>query len=393
MVGPTVQFETTWDTRIWRIVGAPLVMPTTDGPLHGETVAVKDVFGVAGVAIGAGLRDFLAEMVPEPDHAAAVHTLLDAGASVTGVAQTDAFAYSITGTSNDYGTPMNLAAPGRIPGGSSSGPSAAVAHGDATIGLGTDTAGSIRVPAAYQKLWGLRTTHGAVGTAGMVPLAPSFDTVGWITRDGDTLARVVDAALAARSTIEEPAPVVLDPTLLAAADDEVADEIMRYADLFDADHISIGLDLDDCRETFNTVQAYEAWQSHGNWVTKHPTALPADIAARFAIGRAISTSDYVAARHRAHGIAARLRSAVGSRVLLLPTATTIPAPTDADYDALRCARETTLQLTCLASIGGLPAVTFPSSRPGLPIGICLVGAPHTDRSLVRLARRCADGEG
>ncbi|NED68231.1 glutamyl-tRNA amidotransferase, partial [Streptomyces sp. SID10244] len=96
------------------------------------------------------------------------------------VAQTDAFAYSITGTSNDYGTPMNLAAPGRIPGGSSSGPSAAVAHGHATIGLGTDTAGSIRVPAAYQNLWGLRTTHGAMDTVGMVPLAPSFDTVGWI---------------------------------------------------------------------------------------------------------------------------------------------------------------------------------------------------------------------
>ncbi|MBD1320651.1 amidase family protein [Gordonia hankookensis] len=370
-------------------------MPTTVGPLHGETVAVKDVFGVAGVAIGAGLRDFLAERVPEPDHAAAVHTLLDAGASVTGVAQTDAFAYSITGTSNNYGTPMNLAAPGRIPGGSSSGPSAAVAHGHATIGLGTDTAGSIRVPAAYQNLWGLRTTHGAMDTVGMVPLAPSFDTVGWITRDGATLARVVDAALVARSAIEESAPaapVVLDPALIAAADDEVADEIMRYADRFDADHIDLGLDLDDCRDTFTTVQAYEAWQSHGNWVAEHPTALPADIAARFAIGRAISARDYMAARHRAHEIAARLRSAVESRVLLLPTATTIPAPTDADADALRCARETTLQLTCLASIGGLPAVTFPSSRSRLPIGICLVGAPHTDRSLVRLARRCAGGD-
>ncbi|UMG91467.1 amidase family protein [Nocardioides sp. TF02-7] len=163
---------TGFDTRVWRERGDPLVAGAADGPLVGETVAVKDLFAVAGFRCGAGNPTLLAEAHPASAHAPVVARLLAAGASVRGIAQTDELAYSLAGTNHHHGTPPNPAAPGRVPGGSSSGPASAVALGEASIGLGTDTGGSVRVPAAYQGLFGIRTTHGAVDREGLVPLAP-----------------------------------------------------------------------------------------------------------------------------------------------------------------------------------------------------------------------------
>jgi hypothetical protein len=198
------------DRRIWRVVGDPLLpsgdhkddhpgVPTGDhepaGELAGLRVAVKDLFAVAGFAIGAGNPTFLAQQSPQPEHAVAVPRLLDAGAAITGIAQTDEFAYSLAGTNIHYGTPPNPRAPGRISGGSSSGSASATTAGQVDIGLGTDTGGSIRVPASYQGLWGLRTTHGSVDRTGLLPLAPSFDTVGVLTRDPTTLRKAIGVLL------------------------------------------------------------------------------------------------------------------------------------------------------------------------------------------------------
>ena len=130
---------------------------------------MKDLFEVAGFAVGAGVPAYLAESRPAATSASAVEALVAAGADVIGIAQTDEFAYSVAGRNSHYGTLPNVAAPGSIPGGSSSGPASAVALGQVSIGLGTDTAGSIRVPASYQGLWGLRTSHGAIDTAGLLP--------------------------------------------------------------------------------------------------------------------------------------------------------------------------------------------------------------------------------
>lgn len=173
----------TTDTAVWRERGNPLVAGSGSGPLHGVRLAVKDVHAVAGHRLGAGNPAWLAEAEPQRAHSWAVGALLAAGADVTGIARTDEFAYSLNGTNAHYGTPPNPAAPGRVPGGSSGGPAAAVALGQADAGLGSDTAGSIRVPASYCGLHGLRPTHGAVPATGMLPLAPSFDTVAWLARD------------------------------------------------------------------------------------------------------------------------------------------------------------------------------------------------------------------
>ena len=184
-----------FDRSVWRVVGAPLVAALGPGPLDGCGVAVKDLFAVAGYPVGAGVPAYLAGQAPRPASASSVTALQRAGAHLVGIAQTDEFAYSIAGRNAHYGATPNPAAPGRLGGGSSSGPAAAVALGQAEIGLGTDTAGSIRVPASYHGLVGFRPTHGAVEAEGVLPLAPSFDTVGWLTRDVATSRAVATVLL------------------------------------------------------------------------------------------------------------------------------------------------------------------------------------------------------
>ena len=122
--------------------------------------------------------------------ARAITCLVEAGASLEGKVHTDELAYSLNGENHFYGTPLNPRAPDRVPGGSSSGSASAVASGACDFALGTDTGGSVRVPASYCGLFGIRPSHGRIPLDGCMPLAPSFDTVGWFARDARLLERV-----------------------------------------------------------------------------------------------------------------------------------------------------------------------------------------------------------
>jgi len=370
------------DGRTWRVVGNPLIRPTGTGGLDGESVAVKDLYAVEGYRIGAGNPAWLEQAEPQTRHAAVVDRLLRAGASIRGIARTDEFAYSLAGTNAHHGSPPNARAPGRIPGGSSSGSATAVATGEATIGLGTDTGGSIRVPAAYQGLWGIRTTHGAVTVDGLLPLAPSFDTVGWLTRDAQVLGRVADVLLPPDTS--SLGAIVTAPGLTALADPMVAEAVGSIAAATMEWPLAA---MPDWLSAMQALQAWEAWQVHGPWLTGRLDTLGPDVRARFA--RAESIQPEVA---EAAGVeVARAREAVGDllgdRVLLLPSASSV-APPLGDLDALDAVRQATMQLTCLAGIGGLPAVSVPLVTPdGLPVGACLVGPAGSDRALIELAGR------
>lgn len=393
------------DRRIWRVVGTPLVPATTeDGPLTGESVAVKDLFAVAGQRIGAGNPARLAEASPEPRHAAAVEALLGAGAAVTGIAATDELAYSLAGTSTHYGTPPNPRAPHRISGGSSSGSASAVSLGHASLGLGTDTGGSIRVPAAYQGLWGIRTTHGAVPRDGLLPLAPSFDTVGLLARTPGPLARAAavllhdaDGAAAGtgRAGMLAGAALRTVPGLVELADGDVAEAIdaalRRWAG---SRRMERAAAIDEAAHTawlgaFRTIQAREAWQAHGDWVRVHEGDLGPDVAARFRTARTVTAEQERRAREVRAVAAEEVRGRLGGGVLVVPAASSV-APLLRDSAAggplIEAQRERTLRLTCLAGLAGLPAVTVPlRTAAGLPTGVTLVGPAGSDVELIHLA--------
>ena len=388
------------DWTIWREYGDPLIRSGAVGPLSGLDVAVKDVFSVAGYRRAAGVPGFLAESMPATRHADALAALIASGAAVRGIAHTDEFAYSLVGRNTHYGTPPNAAVPGAIPGGSSSGPAAAVGLGLADIGLGTDTAGSIRIPASYQGLWGLRTTHGSVSIDGMVPLAPSFDTIGLLTRNPETLAAASRALL---GSVRMPgdwldqSELVIDRDLLSVLGDGVRAlfraGLERVSDNVDRPlgHVRLG-DPVLRAETARLIQAAEAWRQHGGWLTTHPGAVGRDVLERFATAADVDEETERRARLTLSGLRAELDEQLAGRILVLPSAASPAPPLTSNAAELNEVRRSTLKLTSVAGVGGYPALSVPglvmtTLHASAPVGLSLIGPRGSDLALVELGHR------
>ena len=389
---------------VWRLAG-PLPGNSggagegvAGGPLNGVRLAVKDLFAVRGQAVGGGSARWLAEAPIEPASAPAVGALLAAGATVAGLAHTDELAFSLAGVTASYGAVPNPAVPGATTGGSSSGPAAAVAGHAADLGLGTDTAGSIRVPASYCGLYGLRPTHGAITVAGVLPLAPSFDTVGLLTRDPALLATAAGVLLPAPAE-RAPVEVLLRPVdLLAelepevrAAFDSAALALAGRTGCRVEEHTGLADAVTSWLPAFRTVQAAEAWAGHAGFVTRARADLLPEVVARFEAGRDVDGAQLERAREVLADARRRLAELLPpGRALLLPATSGPALPVDLPGDRVDTARLATLRLTCLASLAGLPAVAVPTMRVGTaPMALTLVGGPGTDHALLDLVTRPA----
>src|SRR6202011_1020339 len=210
------------------------------GPLAGLSAAAKDMYDIAEYRTAGGSPEWL-EPHPAPKSAApAVRKLLDAGATIIGKTICDEFFYSVSGENAHYGTPINPRAPDRLPGGSSSGSASATAAGACDFALGSDTGGSVRVPASFCGIYGIRPTHGRIDLSGAMAMAPSFDVAGWFA-NGPGVFRAVGAILLdgprSRDTIRN--LVILDDAfaeadgdvaaLLRSALDVMADELPKPA--------------------------------------------------------------------------------------------------------------------------------------------------------------------
>jgi Asp-tRNA(Asn)/Glu-tRNA(Gln) amidotransferase A subunit family amidase len=380
------------DPSIWREHGTPLLPPLGSGPLgseslQGRTVAVKDLFAVAGFPTGAGNPTWLAQAEPEPEDAWAVRALRAAGAAIAGIAQTDELAFSLSGANAHYGTPPNTAAPGLVTGGSSSGPAAAVAAGQADIGLGTDTAGSVRVPASVCGLFGMRPTHGAVPADGVLHLAPSFDTVGWLTADVSLLAAVGSVLLP--PVPPGPSPFTADPPRRLLSPDPPNGSVLRLAAALDVTVVTAPVlgadDIADLLAAFRVVQAAEAWELHGRWITANPGALHPDVEARFRAGASVDSGTRKRAAAVIAGYRSRALGVIGPDAWLVQPAAAGPGhargAAPADRDAWR---QATLRRTVTASAFGLPSCVIPSAVSP-PEGLALVGPPGADHALLGTA--------
>lgn len=389
------------DPAVWRVLGNPLVAGASAGPLHGLGVAVKDLYAVAGHRIGAGVPDWLREQQPAERNSPAVQSLLEAGTHVVGIAETDEFAYSIGGINSHYGAAPNPRAPHATVGGSSSGPASAVALGQADIGLGTDTAGSIRVPASYTGLVGFRSTHGLVSMADTVPLAPQFDAAGWLTRDVATAIAVCDALtpaaammpLKAERTLVIPALRGLALPGVNTSIDACIERLIAANALPPLEECDIPVErLDSWFTAFRVVQGWQAWQERGSWVTEHPHSLGAAIAERYAIASRITQAEAEAAKASVAESSRYFADLLQGAIIALPATSTPAPPLSATAEQTEVVRGATLRLTFIASAAGLPAVALPfgsvsdswQSQP-LPIGLSLGSAPGVDRGLLELA--------
>lgn len=391
------------EERIGAFVPGPRVerAPLAEGPLSGLCFAVKDLFDVAGARTGYGNPDWERTHRPAVGTAPVVQSLLLAGARMVGKTKTVELAYGLTGENVWHGTPLNPRAPERFPGGSSCGSAAAVAAGLVDFALGSDTGGSVRIPASYCGLFGLRPSHGAISLAGARPLAPSLDTAGWFTRDAGLLARIgavllPDGAKPLAGACGGPLLRVEEAWINAQPD--VAEALRPALGKLEAHFgraLSISLvpeGLPALFEHFRCVQAEEAWVSLGEWVEATRPKFGPGISERFIAAKAMEPARAAGGRAFRKVIRRRLRSLLGGGALLVQPTSPCPAlPLNAPLLQQDAVRAATIGVAALAGFSGAPEVTLPvATVDGAPVGLSLVAAPGQDRALLATARIAAD---
>ncbi|MEX3010259.1 amidase [Hoeflea sp. TYP-13] len=371
----------------------PIIEPRPDGPLSGRTLAVKDIFDVAGYRTGCGNPHKLAEAEPARKTAAAIQILLDAGAEFIGKTQTEELAFSLTGDNAHYPRPINPAAPDRMTGGSSSGSAAAVAGGLADMATGSDTGGSIRAPASYCGLVGLRATHGLISLEGTMPLAESFDTFGWFARDIDLYIEIAELLLPRSGAVPDRVLRLPEQEALLAGTAELnayeaaaraAEDIIGTA----AKAELSSLDIEQRYWCFRKIQSYEAWQAHGAWISAGNRNLGPGVKERFAYGKAMNDADLKRESANRQRFADEVGELIGDDgLIIMPTVPGAAPLASASFDDVQDYRERALRLLCLSGLTGHPQLTLPvASVDGAPFGLSLMGPKGSDLALLAIGR-------
>jgi amidase len=347
----------------------------------GPRVGIKDSIDVAGFATRMGSA-CLADAPPAAQHAAVVRALLEAGCRIVGKTNLHELAYGVTGINRWSGTPANPRAPGRVPGGSSSGSAVAVAAGLVDFSLGNDTGGSIRIPAACCGVYGLKPSYGRVSRCGVHPSASSLDCVGPLARDMPMIERamaMIDPTFRAQRAPGRARLGWLDveanPAVTAAA---------RAA--IDAAGVSVrSMALPAFGAAFAaglTIIAAETWTAFGHLADCEQ--LGADVRARLLAAREVSAAQVAAAEEVRSALRRQIDEALaGVDALALPTLPDPPLTLTAALDA-----RAALRSSCLVrpfNLSGHPALTLPVTADELPAGLQLVGRSGGDEALCALA--------
>ncbi len=366
------------------------VRPTSDA-LAGLRLAVKDLFDIKGLSTTAG-NPVWGQTHPTPEATSSVvETLLAHGATYVGKTLTDELAYSLNGQNVHYGTPINPVTPDRLPGGSSSGSAVAVALSEADIGLGTDTGGSIRVPASYNQLFGMRTTHNRIARDNMVALAPSFDTVGVMTRDLATLATTMEVLCDESLPCVAPEHLTLADKLLDCCEHAnlTTDWVNRCQEVTFAHDQTLDADALNTAETFRVLQGYEIREQHGDWIRENQPDFASDIQQRIDACMAITPEQQQRAKSTQQQIAEKLDKVLSQTdAIILPTTPGIAPLLDAPADSLASYRQRLLALTAFAGLAGLPQLHLPLfTLHDAPCGLSLIGKKGSDLALISYARR------
>ncbi len=389
-------------------------------PLAGLTFAVKDLIDIAGTISACGNPLWGSSHPPAAAHALCVQALLENGACLRGKTISDQFAFGLIGDNYFYGQPLNPRAPTRLAGGSSSGSASAVACGIVDFALGTDTGGSVRVPASNCGIYGFRPSHGLISVAGVMPFAPSFDTVGWCARDPEVLSRVGASLFAWDTPHEHQVPLqqicILDEAFHYCEAEEgrakllsFAEELARAAQvpLVKVSLASIDRQLQQpdaarplayWQDSYLTIQLYEIWNSLGSWLESAKPDLGAYATANFKLAQAASKRPELLVpalklKTLLSSSLDRWFASQGAGTLLCIPSTPAPALhlSHTTTESIHY-HHSTLALTSLASLSSAPELSIPGVElseheegSAAPLGLSLLARRHHDSSLLHFA--------
>lgn len=388
-------------------------------PLSGLTFAVKDIFDVEGYVTGFGNPDWVRTHSTATSTAPAIVELLNAGAKCVGKTVMDEMAYSINGENIHYGTPVNPRAEDRVPGGSSSGSAVAVGAMLVDFSLGTDTGGSVRVPASYCGIYGFRPSHGIISTSGVIPMSQSFDTVGWFARDPMILSRVGKILL----QLQDDGPAKLGRVIVAEdcfkllnvpsnqLTEALISSVQKIHESQTIEYTSLGnfvdanvpilkhfMNAETKNQDYNIpplavlssamrlLQRHEFKKNHGEWVSSVKPDLGPGISER--VWEAIrSTDDSV---NICYSLKTELRAALSSLlgefgILAMPTVPGPPPKLQTEANALETFRAKAFSLLSVAGVSGFCQVSIPLGMyDGLPIAVSLLANHGADGFLLKL---------
>ncbi len=373
------------------VPGAP------DGPLSGMTFAAKDIFDVAGHVTGGGNPDWERTHGPAEQTAPIVQALLDAGASLVGKTHTDELTRGIMGTNPHYGTPVNSAAPGRVPGGSSSGSASAVAGGVVDFALGSDTGGSVRMPASFCGLYGLRPTHGRISLEGVLPQAASFDTVGWFACDAVTFERVGRVLLQSTGEPAQPSRLVIADDLFDVVGDDVRQALRPVVDAIagmvgDQTTERVAPDgIDEWMTHQRNLQMREAWDTQRDWIEQTNPRVAFEVAIRYLNGMSVTDDQLAASNAVRRVVRSRMNELLADgAILCMPTSPAPAPPPDMPVPERVKLGYRIASLTCIGGMSGCPQLNLPLAKvDGLPVGLSLMAARGSDEMLMRFAVQLA----
>lgn len=377
------------------------IKPYEKGCLDTLSFAVKDLIDIKGYVTGGGNPSWLQTHGKAKANALCVEQLLLSGATCYGKTMTDELAFSLIGENHFYGTPLNPKAPLRVPGGSSSGSASAVACGLVDFALGTDTGGSVRVPASNCGIYGYRPTHGAISVAGLIPFAPSLDTIGVFSQSAEVLQKVSEVSLGLTVKEKMPSPNILFLTdIFEICDEAIPPALEKFKALLSS-HYTItnnlpqlitqkDLDYESLFDTYTTLQCCEIWNSLGTWIEDTPAVFGPLMDMNFNKLAKSAPRDKIQDAIRARADLTRKIKLVtdNNTILCLPTTPEL-APLLKTIGSARQDRGATtyfpraLGMNAIAGLAKAPQITVPYANvDGVPIGMSFIGQPGKDESLI-----------
>ncbi|WP_251552069.1 amidase [Neobacillus muris] len=371
--------------------------PKASGKFNGISFAVKDVFEIKNIRNSAGNPDWLKTHPPGAQNAPVIDELLKNGASLTGTTHTDELMYSLNGENYHYGTPINPRGADRIPGGSSSGSAVAVAARLVDFALGTDTGGSVRIPSSYCGIYGIRPTHGLVNIEGVIPLAKSFDTVGWMARDTKLLLEVGELLIPNEDSLEDTvfSQLFFETAAWSLVEGDTKDRLWKAFDLLKESNLNKHYikaaenGLSAWAELFRRIQGIEIWKEHGAWIQEVAPKFGPGIAERFQWASTLDSNEYESLILEKTNIKNQLSHLLGENgLLVIPTAPGEAPLRNLSVKEMERYRSKTMELTCMAGLTGFPQVTIPiEAANGLPIGLSFIANEKQDLKLLKWVTR------
>ena len=372
-----------------------------EGSLSGLTFAAKDILDVKGHVTGGGNPDWKATHKAAQNTAWAVDILVKAGASMVGKTHTDELTRGIWGENVHYGTPINPRAKNRVPGGSSSGSASAVAGGLVDFALGSDTGGSVRIPASFCGLYGIRPSHGRIPLQGVLLQAPSYDTIGWFTRNPDLFAKIGYVLLQSKPPAYRPRHLVIATDAFKVADKKIEDVlkpvIEKLGSLFDSfsQEQLAPSGLVEWSKQQRILSGPEGVESVRDWIDRTNPRFSFSVTEGYLTARNITDQQVKEAQTIRKNIISRMNTLLTNQtVVCIPTAPSLPPFLRENLSTRRQLLSRIVQLNCIAGTLGAPQINIPAAEiEGVPVGLSLIGARGSDEILIAFASKVASALG